>query len=66
MRKIGLQQSFTGLFPDSGNTVSLISLVINPPKNFHDSTWRYDAHKSIDAYAACNFLLIHLTIQMPK
>jgi hypothetical protein len=34
MRKIGLQQSFTGLFPDSGNIVSITSLVIKPPKTF--------------------------------
>jgi hypothetical protein len=66
MRKNRLIQSCLKKLPGSGNSVSFSVLFISLFKNFHDSNWRNDTLKGINAYAACNFQLIHLSIQMPK
>jgi hypothetical protein len=63
MRKIRLHQSFLIAVPHSDFEVSFSPGLL---KNFHDSICRKNTLLSIDAYAACNFSLIHLTIQMPK
>lgn len=66
MRKIRLYQSLIMWLPASGKTFPSPLFSTDYTKNFHDSNWRNDALKSINAYAACNFPLIHLTLQMPK
>jgi len=66
MRKIRLQQSFSKPSPLPGFEAFFSIIVKNHSNSFHDSIWRNDALRSINAYTAYIFQLIHLTIQMPK